>query len=81
MKTSVIVQDKPVDEQRRRFLVASTTVVGGIGVIGAAFPFMASWAPNAKAKALGAPVKVDIAKLEPGQQIVVPWRRQPVFVV
>ena len=69
-----------VNNGRRRFLVAATSVVGAAGVVGVAVPFIGSWFPSARAKAAGAPVKVNISKLEPGQQIVAEWRGQPVFV-
>ncbi|MBC9252120.1 ubiquinol-cytochrome c reductase iron-sulfur subunit [Pseudomonas alcaligenes] len=70
-----------VNAGRRRFLVAATSVVGAAGAVGAATPFVGSWFPSAKAKAAGAPVKVNIAKVEPGQQMVAEWRGQPVFIV
>ena len=70
-----------VDTGRRRFLTLTTTVVGGAGMAAAAWPFLASLKPSERAKALGAPVIVDISKLEPGQQVVAVWRRQPIFVV
>ncbi len=70
-----------VNAGRRRFLVAATSVVGAAGAVGAATPFVGSWFPSAKAKAAGAPVKVNIGKIEPGQQIVAEWRGQPVFIV
>ncbi len=70
-----------VNTGRRRFLVAATSVVGGVGAIGAAVPFVASWNPSAKAKAAGAPVKVNISKLEEGQQMTVEWRGKPVWIV
>jgi ubiquinol-cytochrome c reductase iron-sulfur subunit len=70
-----------VNRSRRRFLVGATSVVGGIGVVGAAVPFVASWRPSAKARSAGAPVRVNIAKLEMGQQMTVEWRGQPVWVV
>ena len=70
-----------VNESRRKFLLASTSVLGGVGIIGAAVPFVASWKPSAKAKAAGAPVRVDISKLDYGAQIVVEWRGKPVYVV
>ncbi|RMF17593.1 MAG: ubiquinol-cytochrome c reductase iron-sulfur subunit [Gammaproteobacteria bacterium] len=70
-----------VNNSRRRFLVGATSVVGGVGVVGAAVPFVASWNPSAKAKSAGAPVKVNISKLEPGQQMIVEWRGKPVWVV
>ena len=66
---------------RRRFLVAATSVVGAAGAVGAAVPFVGSWFPSAKAKAAGAPVKVNVGKIQPGQQIVAEWRGQPVFIV
>ncbi len=70
-----------VNTGRRRFLVAATSVVGAAGAAGAAIPFLGSWAPSARAKAAGAPVRVNISKIEPGQQIVAEWRGQPVFVL
>ena len=70
-----------VSQGRRRFLIGATSVVGGIGVVGAAVPFVASWNPSAKAEAAGAPVTVNVSKLEPGQQMTVEWRGKPVWVV
>jgi ubiquinol-cytochrome c reductase iron-sulfur subunit len=72
---------EPVNHGRRRFLTASTVVVGGVGGVFAAIPFLASWLPSARAIAAGAPVTVDISKLGVGEQIVVAWRGSPVFVV
>tara|TARA_B110000438_G_scaffold25134_1_gene23508 strand:- start:604 stop:1209 length:606 start_codon:yes stop_codon:yes gene_type:complete len=70
-----------VNESRRKFLLGATSVVGGAGVVGAAVPFVASWQPSAKAKAAGAPVKVNISKLEVGARMVVEWRGKPVYIV
>ncbi|MEC8427875.1 MAG: ubiquinol-cytochrome c reductase iron-sulfur subunit [Pseudomonadota bacterium] len=70
-----------VNEGRRRFLTAATCVVGGAGAVGAAVPFVASWNPSAKAKAAGAPVKANLAKIEPGQMVIVEWRGKPVYIV
>lgn len=70
-----------MDPNRRRFLVSATSVIGGVGLACAAIPFVTSWEPSAKTKALGAPVEVDISKIEPGQKITVAWRGQPIFVV
>jgi len=75
------MSDDGVNHSRRKFLLGATGVVGGAGVIGAAVPFVASWQPSAKAKAAGAPVKVNIAKLETGGRIVVEWRGKPVYIV
>jgi ubiquinol-cytochrome c reductase iron-sulfur subunit len=70
-----------VDHSRRRLLTAATVGTGAIGVAFAAVPFLASWKPSARAKALGAPVEVDASKLEAGQMLKVIWRGQAVFVV
>ncbi|MFA5632112.1 MAG: ubiquinol-cytochrome c reductase iron-sulfur subunit [Porticoccaceae bacterium] len=70
-----------VNQGRRRFLTGATCVVGAVGVVGAAVPFVGSWNPSAKAKAAGAPVKANISKLEPGQMITVEWRGKPVYVL
>ena len=71
----------PVNNGRRRFLTAATAVVGGVGVAGAAVPFIASWNPSARAKAAGAPVEVNVGKIQPGQLIRAEWRGKPVYVV
>lgn len=70
-----------VNHSRRKFLLAATSVVGGAGVVGAAIPFVSSWQPSAKAKAAGAPVKVNISKLEVGARMVVEWRGKPVYII
>lgn len=66
---------------RRRVLVGLTSVVGACGAAGAAVPFIKSWNPSAKAKAAGAPVQVDVSKLEMGQRMIVEWRGKPVWIV
>ncbi|WP_394130375.1 ubiquinol-cytochrome c reductase iron-sulfur subunit [Shewanella maritima] len=75
------MSNAPVDTGRRRFLTAATAVVGGAGAVAVAVPFIKSWNPSAKAKAAGAPVEVNINKVEPGQLIRVEWRGKPVWVV
>lgn len=70
-----------VSQGRRRFLIGATSVVGGVGVVGAAVPFLGSWNPSAKAEAAGAPVTVNVSRIEPGQQITVEWRGQPVWII
>ena len=69
------------DTSRRKFLVGATAALSVVGVVGVATPFVASWKPSAKAKAAGAPVKVDISKILPGEQIRAEWRGKPVFVL
>jgi len=75
------MSNQGVDTGRRRFLTLTTAVVGGAGVAGAAVPFLASWMPSERAKALGAPVTIDVSKVEAGQKITVAWRGKPVWVV
>ena len=70
-----------VNKGRRRFLVASTAVVGAAGVGFAAVPFIQSWQPSAKAQSLGAPVQIDINKLDPGQLLKVQWRGQTIGIL
>ena len=70
-----------IDTGRRRFLTGAVTVMGGIGGAFAAVPFIASWTPSDRAKAIGAPVEVDISKLEPGQSTRVKWQGKPVVIV
>lgn len=66
---------------RRHFLTVATVVTGGAGAIAAAVPFVASFKPSARAQALGAPVTVDISKLEVGAMTRVEWRGRAIFVV
>lgn len=73
--------ESTIDQQRRQFLLTSAGVVGGIGALCALTPFIASWMPSAKAEAAGAPVEVDLSKLEPGQQTIVEWRGKPVWII
>jgi len=70
-----------VDRDKRRFLTLLTTGVGAIGVGFAATPFVLSMTPSSRARAAGAPVEVDISKLEPGQMMTVEWRGKPVWLV
>jgi len=69
-----------VDCGRRRLVVA-TAAVGGVGAVAALVPFVSSLLPSERAKAAGAPVEVDISKLETGQMITVEWRGKPVWII
>lgn len=66
---------------RRRFLIGSTSALGGVGVAAMATPFVLSMFPSARAKAAGAPVEADISEIEPGMMITQEWRGQPVWIV
>ncbi|MGB0721268.1 MAG: ubiquinol-cytochrome c reductase iron-sulfur subunit [Gammaproteobacteria bacterium] len=70
-----------VDLGRRRMLTATTAVVGAVGALYAAVPFVASMQPSARARAAGAPVEAEIGGLEPGQKMTVEWRGKPVWIV
>lgn len=70
-----------VDKGRRRFLIASTSVVGGVGAGFAVVPFVLSMNPSERAKAAGAPVEADVSKLEAGQMMTIEWRGKPVWIV
>jgi ubiquinol-cytochrome c reductase iron-sulfur subunit len=70
-----------VDQGRRRLLVTATALTGAVGAVAAITPFLASWKPSARAKALGAPIEIDISKLEAGAMLRVEWRGKPVWVV
>ena len=69
------------ENKRRRFLITAGGVVGGVGVAMAAVPFIVSFEPSARAKAAGAPVEVEIGKVEPGQLITVEWRGKVCWVL
>jgi ubiquinol-cytochrome c reductase iron-sulfur subunit len=74
------MSNNEVNRTRRNLLIA-TSVVGGAGVATAAWPFIASMTPSAKAKGLGAPVDVDISKLESGAKLTVAWQGKPVWII
>jgi ubiquinol-cytochrome c reductase iron-sulfur subunit len=79
--SGAIANDLGVDESRRKFLTAAASATAAVGVVVAAVPFVESWAPSERARALGAPVTVDISKVETGQMILATWRRQVIFIV
>jgi ubiquinol-cytochrome c reductase iron-sulfur subunit len=70
-----------VDADRRRFLTAGVAVVGGVAAAGVAVPFVAAWQPSERARAFGAPIEVDISKIEPGQMLTQKWRGKPIWIV
>lgn len=70
-----------INSRRRNFLTITTSFVAGAGVVGAAIPFIQSWHPSAKARAVGAPVRVDTSNIESGSMITVEWQGKPVWVI
>jgi ubiquinol-cytochrome c reductase iron-sulfur subunit len=75
------MSEMSVDGSKRRFLVAMSSAVGGVAAIGAATPLVVSMLPSARALAAGAPVEVDLSKVEPGMLLTVEWRGKPVWIV
>src|SRR5262245_23511872 len=78
---TLMTEAEKVDSSRRHFLLLATAATGAAGVAMTAVPFLSSWKPSARAQALGAPVEVDISKVEPGAMIKVEWRGQAIFLV
>lgn len=75
------MDNKEINQGRRRFLTLATAGAGAVAAAGVATPFVASWFPSEKAKAAGASIEVDISKIEAGQMITAEWRGKPVFVL
>src|SRR5690554_7109627 len=76
----MVMSQDGVNKSRRTLLVGTTTALGAVGAGFVAVPFVKSWNPSERAKAAGAPAKVDVSKLESGAMIVVEWRGKRVFV-
>ena len=70
-----------VDPKKRRTLVIATSVVGAVGAASVAVPFIFSMNPSARAIAAGAAVQIDLAPIEPGQQLTFEYRGAPHWIV
>lgn len=70
-----------IDQKRRCFIRRATTAVGGIGLAAAAVPFISYWMPSADTEAAAAPIKIDISKLKSREQLTVPWRGMPIWII
>ncbi len=70
-----------VDQEKRNFLITATACTGAIGAAAMAVPFVGSMLPSERAKAAGAPVEVDISKIEPGSIMTAEWRGKPVWII
>ncbi len=75
------MHNEGVNNERRRFLTTSASVVGGAGALATSVPFVSTLMPSARAKAIGAPVEVDIGDLEIGERKIVKWRGRPVWIL
>ena len=73
--------NQEVDQSKRKFLIAATSVASGVAAAAVAVPFVTSMLPSERAKAAGAPVEADISKIESGSMITVEWRGKPVWIV
>jgi len=73
--------NQEVDQSKRKFLIAATSVAGGVAAAAVAVPFVTSMLPSERAKAAGAPVEAEISKIGPGSMITVEWRGKPVWIV
>ena len=73
--------NQEVNRSKRKFLIAASSAVGGVAAVGVVAPLVMSMLPSARARAAGAPVEVDISKVEPGMQLAVEWRGKPVWIV
>ena len=82
MAENVVTADDEVgDTSRRKFLLGATVAMGAVGAAFVVSPFIASWKPSERARALGAPAELDVSKIEPGQMTTITWRKQPIYVV
>ena len=80
-EVGAITDPSEVDESRRKFLTVATAATAAVGAVLTAVPFVESWQPSERARALGAPVEVDLSKLAVGQMITATWRRQVIYIV
>jgi len=65
---------------RRDFLYVATAAVSAFGAAACLVPLIDQMNPDAGTLAAGAPIDIDLGKVEPGQQVVFRWRERPVFV-
>lgn len=76
-----IKSDGRVDKGRRRFLIASIGVLGAGGAGLFVSTLVDNMNPGLAVEALGAPIDVDVSKIEPGQLILVLWKKKPVWIL
>jgi len=65
----------------RRVWLLATAAAGGAAALATAVPFVSTFSPSERAKAMGAAVTVDIADLPPGGMKTVEWRGKPVWIL
>jgi ubiquinol-cytochrome c reductase iron-sulfur subunit len=80
--TAPTASNPPIGEPTRRdFLYIATAAAGAVGVAATIWPLIDQMNPDAAAIAAGAPVDIDLAQVQPGQQVTVVWRSKPVFII
>ena len=75
------MSDNNNSSNRRNFLTNLTKVMGGVGAVFAAIPFLSSMSPSEKTKMAGAPIEIDVSNIQPGAFKIVEWRGKTVWVV
>lgn len=76
---------QPIDamdhhEERRKMMMV-TGSIAGVAALATAVPFVSSFAPSERARAMGASVEADIADIAPGGVKTVEWRGKPVWIM
>jgi ubiquinol-cytochrome c reductase iron-sulfur subunit len=66
---------------RRKLLNVGLAAVAGLGAYASSIPFVKSFLPSAKAKALGTPVEFDLAQLKPGEVRALEYRGRVMLVL
>lgn len=77
----LIPSSEIADNTERRQLLIATGVAGGVAAISTTLPFIATFAPSERAKAMGSAIEVDVAGMAPGSMTTVEWHGKPVWVV
>jgi len=73
--------DAPDDVRRRRFLLGAAGLIGATTAGLFADILVSNMSPGLEVAAMGAPVDVDVSKVEPGQLIVAQWKKKPVWIL
>lgn len=81
MHGELSVSKEVVDNRRRAFLTNATMAMAGMGLAAAAVPFIVSMMPSKAAEAVSGPIKVDLSKMKPGEQLTVMWRKKPIWII
>ncbi len=71
----------PENPARRQFLGATGGVAGVAAAALFAYIVVDNMNPGKAVAAQGAPVDVDVGKMEPGQLLLIEWKKKPVWVL